>query len=277
MIGKESEIPIRVEDVKLDRPDSPGYEYYDQGSLTISIRNLTGEKLFLDEVLCRFEGDVEADRTFRLSPVRQEVDPGGTSAALTIPFTIRPSFRRSSNRYEVGVQFRRSDHLESVEGPYWPYIPKCIVVSKPPPSGKSVFVSHCSPEDNALAEDARDYLERASFEGYLALEDPQPGKEDYWDEKLFPAIDCSSGVVVIWTEATEGRPAGILKEVERARKRGKKVYPIVKSDKEDLSTLPIFRARFSPEIVEHRRFKGTDIFEALSKVVDQLRVDKGIS
>jgi hypothetical protein len=82
-----------------------------------------------------------------------------------------------------------------------------------------VFVSFVDPENESLAVLACVMLRRAGLRPYLAREESRPGC-DYWTEKIYPAIERSSGVFVIWTEDTVRRSEAVLREITHAQAVG---------------------------------------------------------
>lgn len=81
-----------------------------------------------------------------------------------------------------------------------------------------VFVSFKDPQNEALAALAKKYLARAGLRPYRASDDTQTGV-DIWIRKIFPAIEASAGVLVIWTPNTAASPDSVLKEMLHAKER----------------------------------------------------------
>ena len=82
-----------------------------------------------------------------------------------------------------------------------------------------MFVSFIDPENYPHAEVTALYLSRAGMQPYLAKRDMRTGC-DYWQDKIFPAIDRSAGLLVIWTEETLRRPELVVREIQRAQSSG---------------------------------------------------------
>jgi hypothetical protein len=126
-----------------------------------------------------------------------------------------------SNSFAVGVELEPvgSRGLGSSRWEWREQFDWTCVYDAPSHEDGEVFISFVE-ENDSLAECAARYLRRAGMRPYIAKHDSRVGC-DYWEEKIYPAIDRSAGVLVIWTAETAARPASVLREIERARNSGR--------------------------------------------------------
>lgn len=150
-------------------------------------------------------------------PLRLE--PGSRASVqvgLFPPLLAQPG----SNSLTVSVEFETlSDRgvgtPRSLLRPQFDYI---ILGRAPSHPAAEVFVSFVDPENERIADVAAMYLDRAGIRPYLAKRDTRTGC-DYWEEKIYPAIERSAGVLVIWTPDTFRRPESVIREIAHAKKR----------------------------------------------------------
>lgn len=145
----------------------------------------------------------------------------GSRGAVRISVTAPLLAQAGSNSFSVSADFEvigddRIGTPRSARRDQFDYLILGDALSHP---AAEVFVSFIDPENYPHAEVTALYLSRAGMQPYLAKRDMRTGC-DYWQDKIFPAIDRSAGLLVIWTEETLRRPELVVREIQRAQSSG---------------------------------------------------------
>jgi TIR domain-containing protein len=253
----------------LPTPSQLNYTYYEDGLVSVRVHNQLGEPILIDSVSLSFEQEPGTEVLAIGGPVgTRSVQPGKSSKPLNIRFAVPLSFRPSTNKYQVVVKYRLlsqpGNMLEAVSGP------DCyVIIESLPLTTQQVFLSHCVPEDSALAQQLGVYLRRAGFSAYMAEIDDRVGTI-YWKEKLEPEILRSIGMVVLWTSKVESRSEAVGREIRFAQDNDVPAYPLLELGPSVVDSYPGFFALFPREEVEHLRFDRGSPVSALMRLVDQI-------
>ena len=233
-----------------DRNDRT-YAYLENGWMSIEVKNTLETDIVLDQLTCIFE---EGNRQYLdlsnisiagLDPkTLHEILPsepfpadfgvqirrGETSPPLQVKFTVKTSFMLSSNRCRIGMRYRCLDasHVsDPIEVDPSKGSETFVIVRNISRRNLTIFLSHKIPEDTIFALRMQEILVRLGFDGYLAEERVRTGIEDYWADELYPEIDQSRALIACWTENVRECPQSIEDEIQHARKKGRRIYPVI--------------------------------------------------
>jgi hypothetical protein len=124
-----------------------------------------------------------------------------------------------------------------------------------------VFISFKQPEDTSRAKLIEQYAWRAGLRPYMALNDPEPGSEQW--NRIEDAIRRSKRAFVIWGDRTEwGR--GVQREVGLCRKHRVPEVLLLQSDLD----LP---GQLKDTVLEYTRFDPHNPSERFATAVESVR------
>lgn len=147
---------------------------------------------------------------------------------IEVPFLTKLILTHMTNLYKIKITFYSENRIYSnipLNNPSINY----IVIHFSRPISNIAFVSHKDPEDTELGNKVKFYLQKIGFEGYLAENDSHPGL-DFWTEKIIPKIDESNVVIILWTKNASQNPKNILREVNYAKKKKKRIILVPEKD-----------------------------------------------
>ena len=238
-----------MRELELERMNifDPMCVYLNTRLIHIELRNGSDDKITISAISCKFEMEDALNY-----PIKKPVNiplPAGHRTQQSIQFDVGLELTSGSNSASVEIEYLTSQMK-----------PKTItfqrtgssIIIKNTPSRSSYFISHKIPEDTNLAQRLVHYLEKIGFGGYNAESDRQPGQH-IWNEKIYPTIDKSARLIVLWTAEAEKHPEFIKKEIQYAKKKGKRIMAFIEKDTKPSGILP----------------NDTEYFEADSKVSER--------
>ncbi len=237
----------------------PGHlTYLDRGLIFVELRNNEDDLLDVRGVTCGFQTERGLPPYQVTIPVQQEIAPHGLSPApLQVPFTASLSLTQYTNTYEIKVDYLLSGVRQTqtlAPGGY-------LMIEPVRPPEKHFFVSHKDPEETGTGQRLDYFLQKIGFGGFLAEDHKRPGL-DIWNDKIVPAIDACVAMIVLWTADAVRDPTNILRELDCARRAGRKTILVV----ENGSPLP---SGF-PSDIEYQRTPATIDDAALIELVESI-------
>jgi hypothetical protein len=146
---------------------------------------------------------------------------------IQISFLTKLILRHLTNVYKIKITFSLENQIYSKIS--LNAISNSLIIHSCRPVTNLAFVSHKDPEDTELGNKVDFYLQKIGFEGYLAENDSRPGL-DFWKEKIHPKIDESNVVIILWTKNASQNPKNILREVNYAKKKKKRIILVPEKD-----------------------------------------------
>lgn len=206
---------------RLDRDVS----YLGRARFALWLRNTSGTTVHVRSVAVRLQADDLSLSDDALLVSKQDgldmrLEPGarGSVELVIVPPLIALGW---SNSLTVSAEFESitdgrigAPRFESRE--QFGYL---IIREAPAHESAEVFVSFLDHENEALGDLAEMYLQRAGMRPYLAKRDTRTGC-DYWKDKIYPAIERSCGVLVVWSADAVRRPENVVREMEHAQSVG---------------------------------------------------------
>lgn len=195
----------------------------------VEFRNNSDAIIEIKSITCSFQ--VEPSLPKHASQIFPHISmrPNNRSSILKIPFTVELTLQFATNYPDLDVEYTIDKNTKTVS--FCNPDTRCIIINPKHPPEKHFFLSHKDPENTGLAERLDRHLQKIGFIGYVAENDPKPGL-DIWDEKIFPSIDDSTGLIVLWTKDAANSPDTIYKEIEYANKKEKRIILLAEKDVE---------------------------------------------
>ena len=202
-------------------PPSPVL-YLEDRLVHVELQNNSGREIHVEMITCSFqtEKDLEKhkitdDHPICLLPKHRksismplniglEMGPSTNSPILEVTYTVNCSRRTKKFDYPV----------------------HSLMISPIPLREKYFFISHKIPKDTGLAKRLEYYLQKIGFGGYVAEENPKLGYP-LWDEKIYPAIDKCTGLIVLWTVDARKSSEFLIKEMVYAKNCDKTAMHII--------------------------------------------------
>lgn len=200
--------------------------YLEKGGIHAEFKNKSDRVIEIKKISCQFKSNVlehyspSINTSVSIQPNKLE--------RIQIPFIGDLSLSEGTITYGVTVNYKKEGSSKLITVKY-DTPTRSIVVKPVRQTSKYFFISHKDPEDSKLATKLDFYLRKLGFEGYVAENDKRPGL-DFWDDKIFPAIDYCLAIIVIWTlNATKDRK-NIFLEVKYAKKKDRIIIPLTEKD-----------------------------------------------
>ena len=188
-------------------------------------RNASEHILEINKITCSFHVEESLPRHTVCIEPHTSIRPGNRSPILKIPLAIDLSLSGGTNipvleaEYTIDKSTPKKAHFGHPDT-------KHVIINPKRSPEKHFFLSHKDPEDTDLASRLDRHLTKIGFIGYMAENYPRPGL-DIWNEKIFPVIDDSVGMIVLWTQNSAKTPKAILREIRYAKKKEKIIIPLV--------------------------------------------------
>lgn len=196
--------------------------YLEDCLVHVELQNNSRREIRIDVVTCSFqtEEDLEKyevtdDHLIYLQPKHRK--------SISIPLNIGLEMRSSTNSttLEVTYTVNRSRRTKKFNYPV-----HSLMISPIPLREKYFFISHKIPKDTKLAKRLEYYLQKIGFGGYVAEENSKLGYP-LWDEKIYPAIDKCTGLIVLWTVDARKSSEFLIKEMVYAKNCDKTAMHII--------------------------------------------------
>ena len=224
--------------------------YMDDAFLKIEFKNESDVPIDIEKVTCSFQTEKG------LSPLKFSLEPmitvlgGHISQIVRISFFVDLKLHFATNYALIEAEYRKNhskeSHTISFDFPESRY----VIIHNIHSPEKHFLISHKDPENTNISEKLDLYLKKIGFAGYVAENDPSPGL-DIWEEKVIPAINTCSALIVLWTNDAIKNPSNIFREMNYAKKQNKRIITL--SEKIEL-----------PEI-----FQGTNEYTTVDEIDDE--------
>jgi hypothetical protein len=218
-------------------------EYFESKSLSLYFTNRSDELLLVDGVTLQFQTDGSMAAHYTDHPCALRIEPKD-GASFAVQVTPTPIYLANTNSIELMVKYR-VDSKGKLGAPVTERHPASYLIIKPSRHQLGdAFISFKQPEDRKLAMMIERYAERSGFTPYVAMEDPQPGTQQW--KRIEAAIKRSRAAFIIWTLRTEWGK-GVQREVRLCRKYSVREVLLI----EEGVAIP---AEYSGTNVEYSRF-----------------------
>lgn len=188
-------------------------------------RNRSDEPVTLVRVMCSFEAEPGVDTKTYAVDVPLDIEPGGRSEALVIPFRVDLGTLPMTNYARIKIEYTTRDggrHEAAFDHPHTDFV---IPLPFNPAPKSQLFISHKIPLDTQLAKRLSHYLSKIGIRGYLAEDDPRYGHHMHTG-KFSPEIDSSNAVIVLWTKGASADPGTMSWEINYAKDQGKRLIVV---------------------------------------------------
>jgi len=193
--------------------------FLDEGLIFVELKNNSTSTIKIKKIRIRFQAE-EGFLPFEISektPI--ELKPKNI-VKVEFPFIAELQLKHYTNTYSILVNFEQKNIKNSITFTNTPS--NYIVIHSIRPIKKKIFISHKDPDDTLLGEKLNLLLAKIGFKGYLAENDRRPGL-NIWKDKIYPTINESTAVIVLWTPNAFKNPGRILREVKYAKKKQKTI------------------------------------------------------
>lgn len=254
-------------------PD-PSVLYLEKVNVPVFPKNCSSQTIVLHNITLKFQGDSSAvpDQAliFHKDCESRELKSGANDV-FRVSVTPSLLFRQSTNYYSVTVTYSFASNLSVPKTEEFSFSGYLIVHPIPIVEESQAFISFKDSEDWELAQLAGTLLQRAGIKPYFARADHHLMNNNYWKDKIYPAIRSSKVTVALWTSQTLHDPKYVLLEMKQSKKEKVPVVLFLENGTEPPD-------KFPPKSKEYTLFErpsphtvfAADI-EALSK---QLREGK---
>lgn len=210
------------------RPHSHVTYLEDDLFVDVEFKNNSEYIIDIDTVTCSFEMEESLPDYFSVVSPNVSIESKNISDMIRIPFKVDLKLRQDTNYPTLVIKYRVNKSQTKTIKFTNPYTRGIIIHPMHPPE-KHFFLSHKDPKDIFLATKLDHHLQKIGFMGYMAENDPRPGL-DIWYEKIFPSIDTCFGLIVLWTSDAAEDPQTIIREVEYAKKKQKRMILLAEKD-----------------------------------------------
>ena len=204
----------------------PNVYFTESCTLSVQLRNVSAVAVRIEKIKCEFQHDDGIEFT------DPEVRPGLvlapeelSSPPIRLTFGVDLSMRSGTNTYKLKTYYRRGNSRRAVEFAAG----KAVLIQPPCPPQKQLFISHSDPGDTQKGKWLVEFLRKVGFRGYLSEENPTPGF-DIWIEKIPSEVKRSLATIVLWTRNAREQPQKIIKEVNIALSKKKRVIVITEKN-----------------------------------------------
>lgn len=202
--------------------------YLDELVVITKFKNNSDHIIEIDTVTCSFEPEDSLSACSSSVSLMISLMPNHISSLVKIPFVVDLKLKEYTNNPTLEVTYSVNKSSTKTLKFNTPHT-RCIIINPMHPPEKHFFLSHKDPKDTLISTRLNHHLMKIGFTGYVAEDDPRPGL-DIWDEKIFPSIDTCVGIIVLWTSYAAADPQTIIREVEYANKKGKRVILLAEKD-----------------------------------------------
>ncbi len=198
--------------------------YLQSGQVHPEFRNRSDFSVEIERVTCAFQTETGL-KPYEVSVAEPQALAPRQLAAFQIPFRASLALVQYTNSYSFVVEGR----AQGME--FKKVFPRCgyLLIHHVRSPNRHFFISHKDPENTDLAKRLAHYLRKIGFNGFVAEEEKRPGL-DLWVEKIIPAIDGCMGFIVLWTEEAMARPENVLRELDRAKERDKRLLLLIERE-----------------------------------------------
>jgi hypothetical protein len=225
LYAAEPDAELQLEGCWLNDGRTHNIPYLEDGYVYVLIRNNSGSEITLEKFAISLRTEEGLKPYESVSERTVTIKPGHACIPIPISFKADLSLTYGSNCYSIKLFYKRygSQVLHTCSFPDAGY----IVIDRWG-QGTAVFVSHKDPENTAMAKMLCErYMPKVGFKGYIAEGEALLGL-DFLKRKIFPKIDESKVVVVLWTEEAVNSET-IAKEIVYAKEKGKQII-VLKED-----------------------------------------------
>jgi len=200
--------------------------YLEKGVIHAEFKNKSDSVIEIKKISCQFKSN-------SLEPYSPSINTSvsiqpNNLERIQIPFIGDLSLPEGTITYAIIVSYKKEGSSKSITIKY-DTPTRSIIVKPVRQTSKYFFISHKDPEDSKLATKLDFYLRKLGFDGYVAENDKRPGL-DFWDDKIFPAIDYCLALIVIWTLNATKDHKNIFLEVKYAKKKDKIIISLTEKD-----------------------------------------------
>lgn len=200
--------------------------YLQKGVIHAEFKNNSDKVIEIKKISCQFKSNGLEPYSPSINTI-VSIQPNNLER-IQIPFVVGLSLPMTTITYSITASYKKVGASKAITITY--EAPTRSIIVKPIRiTSKYFFISHKDPDDLDLATKLDFYLRKIGLEGYIAENDRRPGL-DYWDDKIFPAIDYCLAIIVIWTSNASKDCKNILREVKYAKKNGKTIIPLIERD-----------------------------------------------
>ena len=210
------------------RPHSYVTYLEDDLFILVEFKNNSNHSIEIETITCLFEIEESLPEYLSVASPNISIGPKNISDMVRIPFKVDLKLHANSNYPTLIIKYRINKSVTKTIQFTNPYT-RCIIINQMHLPEKHFFLSHKDPHNTSLATKLAHHLQKIGFIGYIAENDPRPGL-DIWDEKIFPSIDTCFGLIVLWTSDTVKEPQTIIREVEYANKKQKRIILLAEKD-----------------------------------------------
>ena len=204
----------------------PTYLDGDEHWVHTEFQNNTGDAIEITRAACAFQTEVGHPKYTETTSRPCTIPPGGIGK-IKIPFKVDLTMTADTNHPSIEVEYPVGGSTKATT--FNMPIGCHTVIQRIPYRDQYFFISHKDPENTIEAKSLNYYLEKIGFSGYLAEDNRQPGL-DLWHEKILPAIEKCAGLIAIWTEKAAQQPEAMLREIEYAQEKNKRIILLVEKD-----------------------------------------------
>lgn len=198
--------------------------YTENGIISVELKNNSTKTITIKT----FEIEFETEPYFKPYSVKS-ANPVKIKSKniekIEVSFSTKLILKHSTNVYKIKLTLENQTHSKILLGAS----SNSFIIHSCRPVTNLAFISHKDPEDTELGNKVNFYLQKIGFEGYLAENDSRPGL-DFWKEKILPKIDESNVVIILWTKNASRTPKNILREINYAKKKKKRIILVPEKD-----------------------------------------------
>ena len=202
----------------------------------IEFKNISQHTLEICKITCSFQTESDMSPHKSILELHTSIPPNNRSPTLKIPLHIDLELSGGTNISTLQVEYLISESISRTVTFGIPDTKFLIIQPKDSPE-KDFFLSHKAPDDQYIAQKLHHHLKKIGFNGYVAEDYPMPGF-DIWNDKIFPAIDDSVGVIILWTKNAKKHYENIFREIKHAQKKEKIIVILAEKDLEIPKILP---------------------------------------
>jgi hypothetical protein len=202
--------------ISFPPPMSNEVEYYATITRTIILTNISDNRILIDDITLRFQSDSEQAALKVKTDCGWELEPNALHE-LQIEITPTPLYLKATNQFDVKARYRIID-AGRVGSPQLEIHPSqsYIIIREPKTHVGRVFISLKQPQDLDLGRRMAIMARRAGLIPFLK-DDNQHISEDIWKDTIEPALRSSDICIVIWTDNTDWKAAGVEREINICR------------------------------------------------------------
>jgi hypothetical protein len=205
----DPEKPIAI---SVAPPTSNDVEYYSTIARTITVSNISSFRILIEDVTLRFQSDSAQAALNVKSDCGWELTPGAVHE-LQVEITPTALYLKATNTFDVRVRYRtiNDSRVGNTQREVFSS-PSYIIIREPKTYLGKVFISLKQPEDLDLGRLMASMARRAGLEPFLK-DNNQRLSEDIWTATIEPALRSSDVCIVIWTDNTDWKAAGVEQEI----------------------------------------------------------------